>query len=414
MKHAKIWALALIVCTLSSSFLVIPAGGQDPALQEQYEQAMHLAREGDTERAYSLAEKLALRNPLFYPGRLLRIALAARLKKSGPEDPQNLLRVLKGDAPLGSNPERDLQELLNRFSNPAAPGPKPPVAVSPYVKRKHALVIGIGNFKDPKINGLKYTTNDARAFAEALRARCLFDSIETLIDETATTYNIKTRMDELAKQSTREDLVVVFIAGHGSPESLDSGGINYIITYDTEVDNLYATAYAMSDLLNDIERRISAERVVAFIDTCYSGATFKQRPKVWVSSSRDFGLPAGLRMDPIKERLVRANQGVRVETASASAGSNTGRKKQGVGRVIIASSRQDQKSWESKSIQHGYFTHFLLEAITNPGIISVQDLYKYLSEEVPKTVQLEVKAQQNPTMVTSIDGPAEIYLKEQP
>jgi hypothetical protein len=105
---------------------------QDPASEARYENALRAAESGDYERAYEMAEKIISQDMLFYPGNILRIALAAILKKSGPEDPKNLLRVFKGHAPVGSNPERDVQELINRLSNASTAvanteAPKPPL-----------------------------------------------------------------------------------------------------------------------------------------------------------------------------------------------------------------------------------------------------------------------------------------------
>jgi len=403
MNALKIILVALILWPLS---LAVVANTQDPDQQERYERALQAAELKDFERAYDLSVKLVKSNMLFYEANVLRISLATLLKKTGPDDPKNLLDVMKKGAPIGSKPESDVQEMINRLTGTPTVAARQPVSVSPYVHRKLALVIGVGKFKDGQINPLNFTTNDAQAFAKTLQTECKFDSVEMLLDEKATLYNIKTAMNNLAGIATAEDLVVVYIASHGSPESLDSGGINYIVTHDTEADNLYATAYQMVDLLNDIERRISAERVVAFIDTCYSGATFKERPKVWVGS-RDFGIPLGPNADAIKRRLVRAEREVRIAPAPSAAR----RKLQGIGRVIVASSGQDQQAWESKRLGHGYFTYYLIDALSQQKEVSVQDLFDHLSKEVPKAVWQNINKRQNPTMVATVDSPIEIYLK---
>ncbi len=90
---------------------------------------------------------------------------------------------------------------------------------------------------------------------------------------------------------------------------------------------------------------------------------------------------------------------------------NSGRIQQGIGRVIIASSRQNQRSWESDTIKHGYFTYYLIQALKQSKSISIQGLYDYLSAEVPKAVQRDKKEAQNPTMVSSDDGPVNIFIK---
>lgn len=144
---------------------------------------------------------------------------------------------------------------------------EPPTRVPQYVRRRLALVVGIGKFKDPNINQLRFTARDATAVADVLTSVAKFDYVKSLTDEEATGYNIRTEVNRLSKMAEPDDLVVVYFSSHGSPDTLDTAGINYIVTYDTEVNNLYATAYKMDDLLEDIGRRIKAERVVAFLDT---------------------------------------------------------------------------------------------------------------------------------------------------
>ncbi len=408
---------------------------QTTAQRERYHQAVEAAQAKDYETAYDIAIKLVSADPLYYEGYILRIALATMLKKSGNEDPQKLMRVAKSFAPIGSNIERDVQKVLAQLTNQPSPAPANPPAgspsantpstntpsantpsasalptISPFVRQKLALVVGIGAFKDSKINPLGFSANDAQTFAETLKNQCHFDYVKTLINANATRYQIQTEINNLAKMATVEDLVVIYIATHGSPESLDTAGINYIVAHDTEVDNLYPTAYKMDDLLNDIEKRIAAERVVAFIDTCYSGATFKVPPPGWNAKSRTLTASSyGLATEAIQSRLGQTSRGIKITPSAGNASSKT---PQGIGRVIIAASRQDERSWESERLQHGYFTFYLIESLKRAGRVSIEDLFEQLSVEVPKAVMQDTKAKQTPTMVKNINEPVKIYLKD--
>jgi uncharacterized caspase-like protein len=277
------------------------------------------------------------------------------------------------------------------------------------VRQKLALVVGISTFKDSKINPLGFSAHDAQTFSDTLKNDCHFDYVKTLINANATRYQIQTEINKLAKLATAEDLVVIYIATHGSPENLDTAGINYIVAYDTEVENLYPTAYKMDDLLNDIEKRIAAERIVAFIDTCYSGATFKVPPPGWNAKSRTLTSSAyGLSAGTMQSRLGQSSRGIKV----APAANSSAKTPQGIGRVIIAASRQDERSWESERLQHGYFTFYLIESLKRTGRLSIEEIFEQLSAEVPKAVLRDTKASQTPTMVKSINEPAKIYLKD--
>jgi uncharacterized caspase-like protein len=186
-------------------------------------------------------------------------------------------------------------------------------------------------------------------------------------------------------------------------------GINYIITHDTEVDNLFATSLEMDTVL-DVVKRISAQRVVAFLDTCYSGSTFKELPEGWAASSRDLEFASGLGAESVQDALRQWDRAVEIKRPAPM---NERRRPQGVGRVIIASSRQNERSWEDESIQHGYFTYFLIEALKNIAPLSVEDLFEYLRTKVPERVRQDKGKEQHPTIAKSRDGRVEIYLRDE-
>ena len=416
MRQFKTVVLSAVFCL--TALVVAAALGQEPALKARYGEALRLAQAKDFERAHDVAFKIVRADEFYYDAQVLRIALASILKKTGAEAPSNLIRIAKDYAPLGSNLELDVKNMANALSGVPTVGSESPlrgkkeISISPYVRKKLALVVGVGVFKDSRINPLRFAANDARGFAEVLKNECTFDYVQTLINESATTVEIKNEIDNLAKMAAPEDLVVVYFASHGSPEENDKAGINYIVTYDTNVDKLYATAFKMDDLLNDVKKRIPAERIVAFLDTCYSGGTFKELPPGWTSSRALVVKPFGLQSDSIEKDLRGDGRGVKVNPTT----STDSRKPQGVGRVIIAASRQNEQSYEfaeDKRIQHGYFTYFLLDIVRQNRRISVEALYALLREKVPEAVGRDTNGkQQHPTMVRSIDGLAEIYLRE--
>lgn len=404
-------ATFLILITLSWQVFA-PAQPSSAQNLTSYQRALDLANSKDFDRAYDLIVKLVSADPLFYQANVLRIALAAILQKTGIEDPQNLLRAAKPRSPLGTDLARDVRDMVDRLSGVVAVPAKNEIAVSPYVSRKLALVVGIGKFRDSRINPLHFAANDARVFADALRNDCRFDDVRTLIDDNATTVEIKNEIDNLAKKATPEDLAVVYFATHGSPEENDRAGINYIVTYDTDVDKLYGTAFKMDDLLNDIKRRIPAERIVAFLDTCYSGGTFKDLPSGWTRGRGLVVKSSGLPSESIEKDLRKGRAEIKLKPSS----SKDARKPQGLGRAIIAASRQNEQSYEfakEKGIQHGYFTYFLLQILRQKRAVSVEDLYAQLKERVPEAVRRDTNGkEQNPTMVKSIEAPADIFLRD--
>jgi uncharacterized caspase-like protein len=66
--------------------------------------------------------------------------------------------------------------------------------------------------------------------------------------------------------------------------------------------------------------------------------------------------------------------------------------RQGVGRVILTASQEEQVSYEGAPFQNGYFTHFLLEALRqNNGMNTVQQEYEYVKDQLPKAVAARVQ-----------------------
>jgi hypothetical protein len=299
----------------------------------------------------------------------------------------------------------------NAVAPAADPTPRvPPLRVSPLVRQKLALVVGISRFKDPRINALKYTSRDAEAVAQALKRDCEFDYVKTLLDEQATSYHIKTEIDRIAKMADTDDLVVIYVSSHGSPEDLDTAGVNYVVTHDTEVSNLYPTAYRMDDLLDDIDLRVKAARVIAFLDTCYSGGTFRELPTGWVASSRAMSPVGGLSTSRLQERLARGARALAIERDGV-APATRGRVAQGIGRVIVTSSSQAERSWEDERIEHGYFTYYLLEALKRHTPVSVEDVFAHLRVKVPESVQRDKNASQHPGIARTHDR-VNLYLKD--
>jgi uncharacterized caspase-like protein len=232
--------------------------------------------------------------------------------------------------------------------------------------------------------------------------------VKSLIDEEATAYNVKTEVNRLAKMAEPEDLVVIYFSSHGSPENLDTAGINYVVTFDTEVNNLYATAYKMDDLMEDIGRRIRAERVVAFLDTCYSGGTFRKAPAGWAVSSRALVAEGAPQAAQIETRLKSGSRVITVDSSEPS----VNRVPQGIGRVVITSSSQNERSWEDERLQHGYFTYFLLEGIKQKTPVSVEDLYEYVKTRVADAVSRDKNQSQRPNIARNRSR-VDVYIRDE-
>jgi hypothetical protein len=265
----------------------------------------------------------------------------------------------------------------------------PPVSLSGRAPIRWAVIVGVGRYEHPAIPRLRYAGRDAEAIHEILTGPGGFKKEHVLLltddtDRKPTLRNLKWALGTfLARSAQKEDTVLIFFAGHGAPE-VDQRGVEhdgltkYLVPVDADPDDLYSTGLPM-DELQTIFERIEAERVVAFLDTCYSGAaggrTFAARRTR--SGSVD---------ELFLERLARAR-----------------------GRAIVTASRPSEVSIELSELRHGLFTYVLLDALRGAAdadrdrIVSLQEVYAYVEREVTRRSRA-AGGSQHPVMKSELDG----------
>ncbi|HEY9785835.1 MAG TPA: tetratricopeptide repeat protein [Candidatus Obscuribacterales bacterium] len=241
------------------------------------------------------------------------------------------------------------------------------------IRDKWAVIVGISNFKDSSIN-LHFCAKDAKDFADFLIREKDFapDHVQLLTDSNATRANILSLLGNkwLPRVAEPDDLVVIYFSSHGSPSSLDVGGVNYLVAHDTDVNDLYATGIAMQDLSRIIKERVHCDRVMILLDACHSG--------VAAPSSKGLVKAANVNVDSIV---------------------------QGTGQLVLSSSSPDQRSWESKRYQGSVFTRHLMDGLRKNGkLTKLGDAFSYLSEEVQREVQRDRGVLQNPVMKSKWEG----------
>ncbi len=157
----------------------------------------------------------------------------------------------------------------------------------------------------------------------------------------------------------------------------------YLAPIDTDPDDLFSSALAMDDI-QTIFGRIEADRVVMFLDSCYSGAA-----GLGGKSGRTFAPKQTRAMhldDQFLDRLTRSK-----------------------GRAIITASRPSEVSIELPELGHGLLTYYLLEGLrgkgdlNRDGIVSLQELYGYLEQQVTQKSRA-VGGNQHPVMKGELEG----------
>ena len=242
------------------------------------------------------------------------------------------------------------------------------------------MVIGINDYNN--IRKLKYAVNDAKAFYKLLVShnKIPAEKVTLLINKEANLTNLRSTLGtKLKKNAGKEDMVIIYFAGHGATErdvmSLDGDGLEkYLLPCDADLKDLYSSALPMREI-SHIFHRIRSERLIFIADSCYSGA----------SGGRTASFSG-----------IRANISDSFLNRIAS----------GKGTVIITASSANEVSAEKEEFKHGVFTYYLLEGlrgkadIDNDGLITVDEVYRYVSKHVPQATGQE----QHPVKKGTVKG----------
>jgi hypothetical protein len=224
----------------------------------------------------------------------------------------------------------------------------------------YILAIGVNQYTDNAIPGLKYAANDARGIITAFKTQegKRYSRVNSRLvadggDFEPTRDNIVDGMDFLKSAGPR-DVVILFISGHGGT---DDRGDYFFMPQNTSFTPSGTPQRSRiipnSDLLDVLN--LPAPKLV-FIDSCYSAGI------------------AGKQVDGVdNNRLINSLK------------DNT--------PVVFTSSQGSERSWEWDPTKYGLFTHVLLQGLsgaadTGPngnkdGKVQIEELGQYVRTTVP-------------------------------
>lgn len=221
----------------------------------------------------------------------------------------------------------------------------------------YALLVGIGA-------DLPVTVKDATALYNLLidpsRADYSTEQVALLTETSATRQRILAAFDQLIERISQnpEATVIVYYSGHGGRiKRLDGTSEYFLVPYGFDQSSLANTAISGREFTDKIET-INARKLVVLLDCCHAGGvpTLKEAGKTFTKS-------------PVPPDLLNV-------LASGS------------GRVIVASSREDEYSYTGNP--YSAFTACLLEAlqgkatVKKDGYARILDILIYLFDQVPK------------------------------
>ena len=232
---------------------------------------------------------------------------------------------------------------------------------------------------------LYYSDRDARDFVQLYRNQAgpgrLFENliIDSLIDQKANTSEIKGVLEELKlklenREITENDLMILFISSHGFIVDGD-----FRIQGDDYTPNrkINTSVSFKQDILNALDA-LPCKKLI-FIDACHSGGA--------KANSVD-----------INFEIQKLNQVRR-------------------GTTTLASCRGDEESYEDSTWANGAFTESIIKGLQQAradanrnGVITVQELFAFLRQDVPVLVQQIKKRNQTPQLINPELGEIPIYI----
>src|SRR6185437_9958812 len=293
-----------------------------------------------------------------------------------PLDPAGAEVRLASQSQSAAIQSRGEDDLVIDAKPAAAPVTAAPVAAGPAVQL-YVLAIGVSRYRQPEFR-LANAANDARAVADLLRKPTppVYDAadVATLLDDEATAPNIMEALQGIAAKARPQDIVVVFLSGHG--EAVDGkyffAPVDFASTHPDRLAAAKADPGRENEIIDELFRLDGVGEAQLFpllakiqgnlllvLDTCYS-ATLATRDAV--------------------------EQKARNETVANSVGHE-------IGRFILAGARSlaldsNGDSTASAGQTHGLFTTYFLKGLDGAadlqhnGRINVAELLMFTKSRV--------------------------------
>ncbi len=248
----------------------------------------------------------------------------------------------------------------------------------------YIVAIGVSEYADKNYN-LKYAAKDAEDIIKSFSAsKEIFGQVFTkaLLNGDATKQNINT-VKEFLKQSTIDDEVIIFIAGHGL---LDDKYDYYYGTHDIDFLNPSGNGIVYEEI-EELFNTTKANKKLLFMDTCHSGELDKDEIK---NETTAVAVASDIKFRAVGPGVQQVNA-FGLENTLSLMDNLFGNIKRGSGTTVISSAGGAEYAMESDTWKNGLFTFCLLDGLSNKkadsdhdGNVFLSEIQTYVSKEVEK------------------------------
>ena len=231
------------------------------------------------------------------------------------------------------------------------------------IPRTYIFAVAIEDYQDTSFQSVVYAEQDAQDFVAAWQTMGVepVDCVILLSDQ-ATHAELRSTLLKFLSKVGPEDRLILFYAGHGA----SIHGASVVSACDTRFDDAEKSSLPLAEILNDM-RQAKCSQILLFLDVCHGSIT---------SASGDTPeLETEFTGDDLRAFC-----------------------KESASRFAFVSCKSNQISFSSRSLNHGIWTHCLIQAIKGDAKESIgkdrrvttTSLQNYLLTEVPRILRVTV------------------------
>jgi TonB family protein len=259
---------------------------------------------------------------------------------------------------------------------------------APVIHDKWAVIVGVGDYRDPAFHKLRFSERAAEGLSTALvddaAGKFAPDHVITLTRSHATKSAITAALSEnwLVSKALPNDLIVLYFCSRAVPSS--DGKSLVVCTYDTAADSLEKSGLVLHDLLGNLRRRSQCKNIVCLLDLQPASGTLSPPTNLLFPDAQ--GQTAG-----DVSALTRLAQVSNVSLVS--------------GNALLA------PSFESPSKRNTYFSFYLAEGMRqNGGLQTLGELTQYVGQNAVNDARNELSQEQLVEMRLAPDSPTLNYV----